>query len=259
MSTAITYLIIQAIVLWLASLWLKDSSLFDRFWALSFVVIAWLLKDEVLMSISAEVYFAMLNFWGLRLSWHITRRNWGRGEDRRYADMRKRIPGYSWKSLGMIFGFQSAMVFVVALPLFSVFHFGISAHPIFQILGCSIWLLGLGVEILADRQLKQFKARAHQPEQILDTGLWSISRHPNYVGEAILWWGLAIFAFTPQTWWVLISPIVMTWLLRYFTGVGPLEEDMLARKPLYAKYREQVPVFWPKKIYATASSQKPSV
>ena len=195
---------------------------------------------------SSDLYFVMLHIWGLRLSWHITRRNWGRGEDKRYVAMRASIRGYIWKSLGMVFGFQSAMVLLVALPLFVVFRQDYSGMITFKILGILIWGLGLGIEIMADRQLRSFQQKRTSSEQILESGLWSISRHPNYVGEAIVWWGFALFAFTPQTWWVCISPMVMTWLLRYFTGVGPLEEDLLARKPLYASYVQRVPVFWPK-------------
>ena len=246
-SLVLLFLSIQALSLWMASLIKKDSSLFDRVWGSSFVVIAYI----VLYSISYDfefrslIYILMVSVWGLRLSWHITQRNLGKGEDRRYAAIRAKYSNYEFKSLFMIFIFQSCLVWVVSLPI--IFGLPNISHSnyFFHIIGFIIWVTGFIVEVCADRQLKAFIKNRQSPLDVCDTGLWSFSRHPNYLGDAVLWWGLCIYVWSWSYFWIILSPILMTYLLRFFTGIGPLEEDQCAKKEQYKDYQERVPVFFP--------------
>jgi steroid 5-alpha reductase family enzyme len=242
----LVYLSLQGLSLWLYSLKCSDSSLFDRFWGLSFVVITWMCWYNNPSTLQGHGVLLLVNIWGLRLSWHITRRNWNKGEDRRYAAMRSTIKGYWWRSAGMVFGFQSFLVLVVSYPLQVGYAEQFSNSMLWQSVGFGLWVTGFSIEMIADGQLKKFISQRQHPEQVCCSGLWAMSRHPNYVGEAILWWGFAFMAFSLSSWWILVSPIVMTWLLRYFTGVGPLEQELMLRKPNYREYMKTVPIFWPK-------------
>lgn len=240
------FLIFQALALWLASLKFRDSSLMDRFWGSSFVCVVAILYFSSDPKLGHELLFIMVLIWGLRLSLYVTMRNWGKGEDHRYLAMRQSIPNYPVKSLFIVFLFQGALVAVIAIPL--IFYFiQDKGHPLSgtSILGISVWCLGLVTEIVSDQQMKSFKKRSSSKEQIMDQGLWAFSRHPNYVGEALIWWGLWIYTLPSWSFLSIISPIMMTWLLRYFTGVEHLERHMVKSRPAYQDYQKKVPVFWP--------------
>lgn len=206
----IIYILSQAIILWAFSLYYKDSSLMDRFWGLSFVIISWMAQIEESRSTPQWVLLAMINIWGLRLSWHITKRNWSKGEDHRYLNIRKSTTSYQWKSFFMIFLLQGILILLISSPIY-IFLNSPSVGNIYTLsIGLIIWLSGWLIEAIADKQLKLFIKQKSNSGDVLQRGLWSLCRHPNYFGECLLWWGIYIYCLSPNTWFLIFSPILVT-------------------------------------------------
>lgn len=241
-SGPLAILAFQAVVLWGFSIPTKDSSLMDRFWGISFTfcllpLFPW--HDLTKVGLVLAVFL-----WGSRLSWHITRRNWGKGEDARYAKLRERNPYYRRDSLVVIFLFQGFLVFLLSLPLMVFLHSSTPLHPFFFTAGLCLWALGWSFEVVADRQMNRSK-KTLQPGGIVDTGLWSICRHPNYLGEVLLWGGFWVMTLPLTWWWGWLSPFFIAWLLLRFSGVEHLERHMMRTRPAYAEYCQRVPALWP--------------
>jgi steroid 5-alpha reductase family enzyme len=234
---------------WAISLWKKDASIVDIVWGLGFVVVAWLTYGAILPSEHGLLLCALVTLWAGRLSGHILVRNWGRGEDVRYVRLREKYAPFWWKSFFVVFMLQGALLFVVSLPL-QLGQTGPLAWT--DVVGAVLFAIGLGIEGVADAQLALFKGRKARKEiardAIMDTGLWGWSRHPNYFGEMIVWWGIAIVAvpaFVPSSLVALLSPITITFLLMRVSGVPMLEAAMKDR-PGYAEYVARVPAFFPR-------------
>jgi steroid 5-alpha reductase family enzyme len=186
-----------------------------------------------------------LTLWAARLSAFITRRNWGEPEDRRYAAMRAaNDPGFWWKSLYSVFGLQAILAWIISLPLLTVM---LGTNPLswLDYLALSLWLVGLFFETVGDQQLADFRSRPENKGQVMDRGLWRYTRHPNYFGEACVWWGFYLFAVSAGGWWTIVSPILVTWLLLRISGVVLLERDIAERRPAYRDYIARTNAFIP--------------
>jgi steroid 5-alpha reductase family enzyme len=236
-------------VVWLLSLLTKNASLADIFWGLGFVLIAWLSFSLSGGYSGRRILITLLtSVWGLRLFIHILWRNWGKAEDRRYQAWRaKRGASFWWISFFTVFLTQAVLLWLISLTV----QIGQSS-PIpsrftgLDVLGSLVWLTGFTFEALADWQLARFKADPANHGKVMDQGLWAYSRHPNYFGESMIWWGLCVIALaTPYGWWALISPIVITFLLLKVSGVTLLEKDIVERRPDYRKYLETTSAFIP--------------
>jgi steroid 5-alpha reductase family enzyme len=187
----------------------------------------------------------LVALWAARLTVYIARRNRGAPEDRRYASMRAAHgPGFWWKSLYLVFGLQAILAWVISLPLLAAI-LGVRSLGWLDYLALALWLVGLAFEALADRQLAEFKSRPENAGQVMDRGLWRYTRHPNYFGEACMWWGLYLFALAAGGWWSLPAPILMTWLLLRVSGVRLLEQDIGERRPGYRDYVRRTNAFIP--------------
>ena len=241
------------VTVWLSSLYLRDASLVDRFWGFGFVVAAW---TGFLISEGYEprryLLLAMVTLWGLRLSIYLTKRNWGQGEDYRYQSMRRRRGDrFPIVSLFTVFGLQGVLMWFIGLPIALAL---VAAEPdtITPIdnIGAVIFLIGFAFEAIGDWQLARFKANPENDGQVMDRGLWRYTRHPNYFGDALLWWGLYLTAAaTPYGRWAILSPIVMTFFLMKVSGVPMLERRMEKTRPKYADYTKRTSSFipWPPK------------
>lgn len=227
---------------WLASVMRRDASLADRVWGLGFVVIAWVLA---LRSDAPDWLVVLLvSVWGLRLTAHITVRNWGHGEDRRYRAMRERNgTGWWWTSLFWVFGLQAVLCLLIALPLSVAVP--MAGHGILRIIGIGVWAIGFAFEAIGDWQLVRFTRNPANRARVLDTGLWRYTRHPNYFGEVVVWWGLWLIALAAGGWWTMIGPVVITVLLLRVSGVTMLEADIGTRRPGYAEYVRRTSAFLP--------------
>ena len=241
----IYYLLFQSIILWLFSIYYKDVSLIDRFWGISFFFISSISLLHSERSILNLLVFSLVTIWSFRLSYHISKRNWGKGEDPRYTAIREGKKKFIVSSYFIVFFLQHSLLLLVSLPLLTFFSNSNIEFSILTFLGLLSFSIGLFFEIKADSELKTFKQNNQLKGNVLDTGVWSLCRHPNYFGDAVVWIGFTIMCFSFQYWYLIISPVVMISLLRFFTGVGPLEEKMLKEKPDYKKYTESVPCFWP--------------
>ena len=109
----------------------------------------------------------------------------------------------------------------------------------------SLWLIGMFFEVLGDWQLARFKANPANHGKVMDKGLWRYTRHPNYFGEALIWWSFYLFAVSSGAWWTFPAPLLMTWLLLKFSGVVMLEETITKRRPAYQQYIESTNAFIP--------------
>ena len=240
-------------LVWLASLPKRDASIIDAFWGPGFVLLAWWYFSRGPQHGRPQLLVPVLvSLWGLRLGLFIARRNRGHGEDYRYAAMREkygaRFPGIS---LVIVFWLQAVLLWVIAMPLLQVQQAAAPDFTWLDGLGLALFLIGFIFEAVGDFQMARFKADPANRGKVLDRGLWRYTRHPNYFGDATLWWGLSCFAFaTPGSAWVAFSPILMTFLLLRVSGVALLEKGLSKTKPAYAEYvRRTSPFFpwWPKR------------
>lgn len=241
-------LLVLAVLGWLLSLILRNVNLVDSLWSLFFLTAAVTyagLQPEP--SPRAMLVLTLVATWALRLAAHLTVRNWGKPEDRRYQAIRaNHTPGFAWKSLYLVFLLQAGLAWLISLPLFAAI---VSTAPlgIPDALAVAVLLAGLIIETLADRQLTRFKRDPANRVRVLDRGLWRYSRHPNYFGEALVWWGFGLLALSAGAWWALSSPVLMTYLLLRVSGVPLLEQDMAQRRPAYRDYVARTSSFipWP--------------
>jgi steroid 5-alpha reductase family enzyme len=236
-------------LLWLLSLVKKDASIIDIFWSWGFVLLAWIYRSQVpLESFRQTLVPILVTIWGIRLSLYILWRNWGEDEDYRYAAMRAKYgSNFPILSLGIVFWLQGVLFWLVAMPLLQV---QIGRHP-----GGWTWLdavalilFGVGIffETVGDMQLAAFKADPANRGKVLDSGLWRYTRHPNYFGDATVWWGLSCFALaTSGSLWTLVSPLLMTFLIIKVSGVALLEKGLGDTKPKYRDYVRSTSAFFP--------------
>ncbi len=236
-------------LVWLLSLRLRDASIVDICWGLGFVLVAWLYcLLSPTMSPRSWLVAVLVTLWGARLSLHIFRRNHGRAEDPRYRAMRaSHGQAFWWRSLFTVFWLQAAILWFVALPLLvAVRATSPAALTAVDGLGVLLFAIGFGFEVVGDSQLARFAAHPANRGKVLDRGLWRYTRHPNYFGDATLWWGLyAIAAATPGGWLTVLSPALMSFLLMRVSGVTLLEEGLQASKPGYRAYIARTPAFFP--------------
>lgn len=236
-------------VVWLISLALKDSSIVDIFWGTGFAIITvmyFLLTDGY--ETRRVIVLALVIIWGLRLSLHIGSRNMGKGEDFRYQKWREEAgASYWWVSFFKVFLLQGVVLWIVSAPLLAAqYHATPASLTVLDVLGILVWGLGFFFEAVGDWQLRQFKADPANKGQVMDRGLWRYTRHPNYFGDAVLWWGYFLLALsTPGGFLTMFSPILMTYLLVRVSGVAMLERTLKRSRPGYAEYIRRTSAFIP--------------
>lgn len=230
---------------WIYSVAKRDVSIVDSLWSL--MILSSLLVTMLLSGPLTErgaLVLTLVAIWAVRLSAHITLRNHGQPEDRRYQEIRRNNePGFWFKSLYIVFGLQAFLAWVISLPAVAAAS-SPSALGWLDGVALLIWTIGMGFETVGDWQLSQFMRRRADGE-VLDRGLWRYTRHPNYFGEALLWWGIYLFAVSAGAWWSCISPLLMTFLLVRVSGVALLEKDIANRRPAYRDYVKRTSAFVP--------------
>lgn len=234
---------------WLLSLALRDSSIVDIAWGPLFILAS---APGLLVGTGwvgrRWLVATMVALWGLRLGIHIALRNRGRGEDPRYAAWRAEH-GMSWplRSLFTVFLLQGVILWVVALPIqMAMSAPGPRELTPLDVLGGLLWAVGFVLEAAADAQLAAFKRRPENRGQVMTSGLWAWSRHPNYFGESVLWWGIWVLALgTPLGWASVVSPVLLTFLLVRVSGV-PMTDRLMEERPGFADYARQTSPFIPR-------------
>lgn len=233
----------------------------DVAWGLGFAVIA--VVSYVLSAAFDEgdparrlLIAALTVIWGLRLATHIGLRSRGHGEDPRYeAMLDKAAEQGSSRSrtayaIRKIYLTQGAVMWFVSLPVqvaaFQPQGLGFDGFGVLVWIGVAVWALGFFFETVGDLQLTRFRNDPASKGKVLDTGLWRYTRHPNYFGDACVWWGLSLIAFSA---WpgilTVLSPVFMTFLLAKGTGKPTLEKDMDQRRPGYTDYIRRTSGFFP--------------
>ena len=234
------------VLLWLLSLVIKNASIVDIFWGSGFVITAWFYHLSSTGFPGRSLLLAVLvTLWGLRLSLHIFLRNAGKGEDFRYAAWREQYGKIWWiRSLFHVFVLQGLLLWIISLSFLPAMQQGAENWTVFDAAAVLAWLVGIIFEAGGDWQLVRFKSKPENKGKLLTTGLWSLTRHPNYFGDAVVWWGHFLFAL-PGGWWTIFSPLLMTFLLMRVSGVTMLERTMKA-KPGYEDYMRETPAFFPR-------------
>jgi steroid 5-alpha reductase family enzyme len=244
--------------LWLVSLPLRNASIIDACWGPAFAVAAWgaaLQAGLPLGSTRAALALALVSLWAVRLSLHLLVRNTGHGEDPRYAAMRRgHGDRFWWVSLFTVFLLQAALAWTISLPVQLAV---LSTGPLgwLDALAALTWLIGFAFETIGDLQLTRFRRDPANRGRALDTGLWRYTRHPNYFGDALLWWGFGLLGLAAGAPWTLFAPALMTFLLLKVSGVALLEKGMAERRPAYRDYVERTSAFIPWFPRAAQSSQ----
>jgi steroid 5-alpha reductase family enzyme len=236
-------------ILWLISLALKNSSIVDIFWGSGFVITAWvaflLTPDGALLR--KALICGLTTIWGLRLSFHILVRNWGKEEDFRYQAWRKEAGArWWWFSFFKVFLLQGILMWIIAAPLVTA---QVSAQPsrltLLDIAGVALWAIGFFFEAAGDWQLVRFKADPANKGKLMTSGVWRYSRHPNYFGDSAQWWGYYLMTAAAGGYWTIFSPVLMTALLLRVSGVALLERTLKETKPGYREYMESTSAFVP--------------
>jgi steroid 5-alpha reductase family enzyme len=185
--------------------------------------------------------------WGCRLAWHIAVRARGAGEDPRYQELIDRARGnVNWYALRTVYLPQLLILWLALLPLPAGMT-QLAAPGALAFAGCAVWLTGFFFETVGDRQLTRFKADPASRGQVMDRGLWRYTRHPNYFGDACMWWGLFLISYS-SLWQLLTlaSPLVMTFILTRGTGQRMTERRMSSGgRPGYAEYVARTSGFVP--------------
>lgn len=233
-------------MMFILALILKNNSIVDIFWGPGFLLIAAFLSYPFADLKATEIIlFSVISLWALRLSMHIFFRNIAKTEDFRYANWRKTWKYFVLRSYFQIFMLQGSLLLLVATPIIATFSSNLSQFSFFTIAGTLVFLFGFIFESVADFQLSNFVKQASNKGKLIRTGLWKYSRHPNYFGEALLWWGIWIISIPGTAWYfTIISPILMSLLLRYVSGV-PMLEARMSKYPEWKDYALQTPVFVP--------------
>jgi len=238
-STAFVAMIVLALVGWLISLARRDVSIVDSLWSLFFLTALAVYSWRVGASgARTTILLVLVAIWALRLAIYLTARNWSHEEDRRYQAIRARNePGFEWKSFYLVFLLQAILAAIIAAPLLAVAAgdatVGLTgsstsgaALGVLEYAGIALWVIGFGFEAVGDWQLARFKGEPSNRGQVLDTGVWRYTRHPNYFGEATLWWGYYLIAVAAGGAWTVFAPVLMTVLLLKVSGVALLEKDI---------------------------------
>lgn len=227
----------------------KKFDLADIAWGGGFVVVTW---SQLLVNWNDTFYAQILTtiivtLWGLRLSYHIGKRNWNKAEDLRYVALRSKWKGsVALNAFLRVFMLQGLLLLIVSLPIIAT----ASSPTVFNsdvwlTIGFAIWISGFMIEVFADRQLRQFLSVKNNKGKVMEQGLWKYSRHPNYFGEVVLWWGVWVISMSIHPiWWSVLGPLTITYLILFVSGV-PMLEKRYASDKAYQKYKQQTSIFVP--------------
>lgn len=244
--SAVIVLIYMTIFFIIAKL-IKNNSIVDIGWGLGFVTISLItLFISGNLNIRSILVTTLVFVWGTRLAYYIFKRNKGKPEDFRYAKWREEWG--KWRDIRaffQIFMLQGTIMLIVAYPIILNNSTATGAIGVVEILGLMIWVFGFGFEVIGDYQLKRFKANKNNKGRIIKEGLWRYTRHPNYFGEAVLWWGIFLICLPSNSGIIgIMSPILMTYLLMFVSGV-PMLENHYKDHYEYQEYAKVTNKFFP--------------
>ncbi|MDD2353503.1 MAG: DUF1295 domain-containing protein [Atribacterota bacterium] len=226
---------------------IKNNSIVDIGWGFGFILVTLFtfFFSEVITARSILVSVLVIT-WGSRLSYYILKRNWGKPEDFRYAKWRREWGKWIYiRGFFQIFMLQGLFLLIISSPVILINHSQQQGLQLLDYLGTIIWITGFLFESVGDYQLAQFIKKPKNKGNIMKYGLWKYTRHPNYFGEATMWWGIYIIALSlPRGFWLVISPLTITLLLLFVSGV-PMLEKKFADNPKFQEYARETSKFFP--------------
>jgi len=234
-------------VIFVLALFKKDNSIVDIAWGLGFILVAlltfFLEKEFAVRHILVTV---LVLIWGTRLAVHVFIRNKGRGEDFRYAQWRREWgKWFLLRSFFQIFMLQGFLLLIIAYPLILTNHSSKEGISYLDLVGVVLWITGFFFEAVGDFQLSRFKRDPGNRGKIMKSGMWKYTRHPNYFGEAVMWWGVFLIALSVRLGWTaIISPFLITFLLLRVSGVTMLEKKY-AGNAEFEEYAKKTSAFFP--------------
>lgn len=225
----------------------RDNSIVDVMWGFGFILVALVTYLFMSQGLPRQVLVTlMILVWGIRLGTHIFLRNKGKGEDFRYKKWREDW-GHNFvlRSFLQVYLLQGVLLLMISSPAVLVNTQSGPGLNLLDFLGFLVWLFGFSFETVADLQLQKFIKNPKNKGKILTSGLWRFSRHPNYFGEAVLWWGLFLIALSvPLGFYAIISPLLITFLLLKVSGVALLEKKYGGNRA-YRAYQKRTSAFVP--------------
>ncbi|MCF8237413.1 MAG: DUF1295 domain-containing protein [Saprospiraceae bacterium] len=250
-------LLLQALVVMLtyATLWygvslvVKRNDIADVAWGIGYIVlIGWLIWTRPVSPV-AWVIYSLVTLWGLRLAIHIGHRIIDKAEDFRYRQWRQEWgASFYWRSYLQVYLLQGFLLVIIAMPVLIAASDPMAELSFWSWLGTGFWIVGFLIQSIADRQLAHFVRHRKSPAEVLDSGLWKYSRHPNYFGEILMWWAIFFIVWPLSSGWIAVtSPLTITFLLVFVSGV-PMLEKRYADHPGYQVYKKRTNVlipWWP--------------
>jgi steroid 5-alpha reductase family enzyme len=246
LSVALMATLTVSVITWLVSVVREDVSIVESFWSLMILLslLVYVLATDS-TGPRSMILIGLVAAWAIRLSAYITIRNHGEPEDRRYRAIRdNNQPFFAWKILYIVFLLQGLLAWVICLPVVAAVSGETPPGPL-DYAGIALFLCGMFFEVVGDYQLSRFRRSERTDSDVLDSGLWRYTRHPNYFGEAVIWWGFYLFALSAGAWWTVFAPLLMTFLLLRVSGVAMLEKDIAGRRPAYRDYILRTNAFFP--------------
>jgi len=235
-------------ILWLISIKIRNVSIVDLFWGFGFVVASavYFIFTEGLET-RKILLMTLVAIWGLRLSIYLSWRNLGKGEDFRYQKFRKDFgeDRYWWYSFFSVFLLQGVLMWLISVPLLGAQFYTENNLGILDYFGVIIWIIGFMFEAGGDMQLARFKANPANKGKVLNTGFWHYTRHPNYFGDAAVWFGYALICLSAGSYWPVLGSVLMTALIIKVSGVALLEKSLNTTKPGYQEYVRKTIAFIP--------------
>jgi len=246
MFLALAAVLLASAAAWVVSVFRRDVGIVDSLWSLM-ILLALLVCLALLDTPGPRATWvtSLVAIWALRLAVYITVRNHGQPEDRRYRAIRQNNEPRFWlKSLYIVFLLQGFLAWVICLPAIAAVSGTAPPGPL-DYAGAALWLTGMFFEVVGDYQLARFRRSGSAQDAVLEGGLWRYTRHPNYFGEALVWWGIYLSAAAAGAWWAVFAPLLMTCLLLRVSGVALLEKDIGERRPAYRDYVRRTNAFLP--------------
>lgn len=245
-ASAISILVFM-VLLFIIAQFLKNNSIVDIAWGMGFVLV-----NSISMFFAKELEIAqiligvLVSIWGLRLSVYLFLRNKNKPEDYRYQEMRKRWGNHPKIGAFLnVFLLQGVIMYIIALPIMVVNYKALPGLGLAEVFGLIFWLVGFLLEAVGDYQKSKFKSKPENKGKIMQSGLWRYTRHPNYFGDALLWWGIFFIAYPAGFVFLsIISPIIMNFLLLKVSGVAMLEKKY-NDNPEFNVYAEKTNAFIP--------------
>lgn len=242
----VLFIYFTALFLWAQVL--RNNSIVDLAWGIGFILVAlagyFVMPQKTLV---ASITLILVSIWGLRLFLHLAKRNIGKPEDYRYVNMRKRW-GTRYPRLKAylnVFVLQGVLLTIISIPIILVTTSNNNHFYWWNFLGIIVWIIGFFFEVMGDYQLTVFKSNPSNKGKLMTEGLWSFTRHPNYFGEALGWWGIYLVTLnTTRNLWGIIGPVTITLLLLFVSGV-PLLEKKYQDRPDFIEYANKTPKFFP--------------